>query len=142
MDKLLGIKREHGELTYQGALTVAAPATVNGEFASRTTTRRASVLGRSDADDEPEPVYLPRVDNNSKSSGEMTLEIPMNTQANTTSAAVTKISALANISELATARLAAIAFAGAMLFTVGFAQSATVHNAAHDTRHVQVFPCH
>lgn len=60
----------------------------------------------------------------------------MNTQAKTASAA----SALP--SELGTARLVALAFAGAMLFTVGFAQSAPLHNAAHDTRHVQVFPCH
>ena len=46
------------------------------------------------------------------------------------------------ISEAVKARLMAIVFAGAMLFTVGFAQSSPVHNAAHDTRHVQVFPCH
>lgn len=58
------------------------------------------------------------------------------TQAQNTS---TKTS---SISELGKARLMAVVFAGAMLFTVGFAQSSTVHNAAHDTRHVQVFPCH
>ncbi|HFD31083.1 MAG TPA: CbtB-domain containing protein [Gammaproteobacteria bacterium] len=31
-----------------------------------------------------------------------------------------------------------------MLFAVGFAQGAndSIHNAAHDTRHTMVFPCH
>lgn len=51
-------------------------------------------------------------------------------------------SALTASCELGTARLVALAFASAMLFTVGFAQSASLHNAAHDTRHVQIFPCH
>jgi len=60
MDKSLGIKREHGWLTHQGASTVAAPATVNGEFALDTTTGRDQALGRLDANNEPEPVYLPR----------------------------------------------------------------------------------
>jgi len=66
----------------------------------------------------------------------MALEINMSIQVKSASAGS------ARLTELATARLVAIAFAGAMLFTVGFAQSATVHNAAHDPRHVQVFPCH
>jgi len=60
----------------------------------------------------------------------------MNTQVKTASHSLSKVS------ELGTARLVALAFASAMLFTVGFANSATVHNAAHDTRHVQTFPCH
>ncbi|MCW8917121.1 MAG: CbtB-domain containing protein [Magnetovibrio sp.] len=60
----------------------------------------------------------------------------MTTQVKTTSSAVAKVN------ELGTARLVALAFAGAMLFTVGFANSATIHDAAHDTRHVQTFPCH
>ena len=29
-----------------------------------------------------------------------------------------------------------------ILYGVGFANSAAVHNAAHDVRHTQVFPCH
>ena len=29
-----------------------------------------------------------------------------------------------------------------MLFGAGFANSAAVHNATHDTRHSQGFPCH
>jgi len=36
-----------------------------------------------------------------------------------------------------------VAFIGAtLLFTAGFANSAAMHNAAHDTRHSIGFPCH
>ncbi|MBL4692602.1 MAG: CbtB-domain containing protein [Magnetovibrio sp.] len=59
---------------------------------------------------------------------------------NTQTSSIAKTSS--NLSEMIKARLVALAFAGAMLFTVGFAQSAPLHNAAHDTRHVEVFPCH
>ena len=39
--------------------------------------------------------------------------------------------------------IALVAFIGAMaVFTVGLAQSATLHDAAHDTRHATGFPCH
>ncbi|PHS79075.1 MAG: cobalt transporter [Rhodospirillaceae bacterium] len=62
----------------------------------------------------------------------------MNTHTQAQSTSTVKVS----VSELGKARLMAVIFAGAMLFTVGFAQSSPVHNAAHDTRHVQVFPCH
>jgi len=61
----------------------------------------------------------------------------MNVQTKTTTS-----QSLSTVSELGKARLMAVIFAGAMLFTVGFAQSSPIHNAAHDTRHVQVFPCH
>jgi cobalt transporter subunit CbtB len=67
----------------------------------------------------------------------MASEIKMNVQ--------TKMSAslsLSSLSELAKARVVAVVFATVMVFTVGFAQSSPIHNAAHDTRHVQVFPCH
>lgn len=30
----------------------------------------------------------------------------------------------------------------AIVYLTGFAHSATVHNAAHDTRHAMAFPCH
>ena len=30
----------------------------------------------------------------------------------------------------------------ALVFTVGFAHSSTLHNAGHDTRHAMAFPCH
>lgn len=30
----------------------------------------------------------------------------------------------------------------AIVYVTGFASSATLHNAAHDTRHAMAFPCH
>lgn len=43
-------------------------------------------------------------------------------------------------------RLATIAFVAilgaGLIFTAGFANSATLHNAAHDSRHSVGFPCH
>ncbi len=38
--------------------------------------------------------------------------------------------------------LFAAVLGGAMLFTAGFANSATLHDAAHDVRHASGFPCH
>jgi len=39
--------------------------------------------------------------------------------------------------------IAAAFFLGfAMLYVAGFAQSAVLHNAAHDVRHAAGFPCH
>lgn len=38
--------------------------------------------------------------------------------------------------------IAAVLFGCALVFTTGFAGSATLHNAAHDTRHAAAFPCH
>lgn len=36
-----------------------------------------------------------------------------------------------------------VAFLGlAVLFIAGHAQTQTLHNAAHDTRHANGFPCH
>ena len=36
----------------------------------------------------------------------------------------------------------ALALGATVLFAAGFAQSSSVHNAAHDMRHSQGFPCH
>lgn len=44
-------------------------------------------------------------------------------------------------SGLATIVLVAVLGAG-LLFTAGFANSAAMHDAAHDTRHSIGFPCH
>lgn len=44
--------------------------------------------------------------------------------------------------ERAKAAIIAALIGGALLFLVGFAPSATVHNAAHDARHTLSFPCH
>ena len=45
-----------------------------------------------------------------------------------------------------TSALASVAFVAALgialLFVVGHAQSATLHDAAHDMRHATGFPCH
>lgn len=40
------------------------------------------------------------------------------------------------------APLAAILLGTFLLLGVGFLHSATIHNAAHDTRHAFSFPCH
>lgn len=60
----------------------------------------------------------------------------MNTTINTTTTrASDKTTALMSV--LGMALLGA-----AVLFTAGFAQSATLHDAAHDVRHATSFPCH
>ncbi|MBL6932873.1 MAG: CbtB-domain containing protein [Rhodospirillales bacterium] len=46
------------------------------------------------------------------------------------------------VTETTKARVLALVFGAAILFTVGFAYSTPVHNAAHDTRHTLAFPCH
>jgi cobalt transporter subunit CbtB len=38
--------------------------------------------------------------------------------------------------------LATALLGGIMLFVAGHAQSATLHDAAHDVRHATGFPCH
>jgi cobalt transporter subunit CbtB len=54
----------------------------------------------------------------------------------------TSIQSQAGVSERAKAALVALALGSALIFTVGFAHSTSVHNAAHDTRHTLAFPCH
>ncbi len=41
-----------------------------------------------------------------------------------------------------TAAFLAILFGAVFVFGAGFANSATLHNAAHDARHAFAFPCH
>jgi len=48
----------------------------------------------------------------------------------------------ASVSERAKAVAAALLLGFVLVYTVGFAASASVHNAAHDTRHGLAFPCH
>lgn len=38
--------------------------------------------------------------------------------------------------------LLAILFGAFLVYGVGFAGAATIHNAAHDVRHAFAFPCH
>lgn len=40
------------------------------------------------------------------------------------------------------AGILALAFGALLLWGVGFAQNDLLHNAAHDTRHSNGFPCH
>ncbi|HEV2303004.1 MAG TPA: CbtB-domain containing protein [Stellaceae bacterium] len=40
------------------------------------------------------------------------------------------------------APLLAILFGAFLVYGVGFAGSAAIHNAAHDVRHAFAFPCH
>jgi cobalt transporter subunit CbtB len=54
----------------------------------------------------------------------------------------TSIQAQASVSERAKAAAAALVLGSVLIFTVGFAHSSSVHNAAHDTRHTLAFPCH
>lgn len=48
----------------------------------------------------------------------------------------------ASVSERVKAIAAALLLGSVLVYTVGFAASASVHNAAHDTRHGLAFPCH
>ncbi len=56
----------------------------------------------------------------------------------------TRTATLTNISvkERVMVSIAALAFGLFIVWTTGFAHSATLHNAAHDTRHSTGFPCH
>ncbi len=38
--------------------------------------------------------------------------------------------------------LFALLFGALLIFGAGFANSSTLHNAAHDGRHANAFPCH
>lgn len=38
--------------------------------------------------------------------------------------------------------LLAASVGAALLFAAGFAETSVLHNAAHDSRHSAVFPCH
>ncbi|MEQ8505674.1 MAG: CbtB domain-containing protein [Rhodospirillales bacterium] len=48
----------------------------------------------------------------------------------------------ATIGERAVPATLALLFGVFLIFGTGFANSNTVHNAAHDTRHAFSFPCH
>ena len=52
----------------------------------------------------------------------------------------TKTAEKADISILSITLMAFIGFG--IMFTAGFANSETVHNYEHDTRHAAGFPCH
>jgi len=56
-----------------------------------------------------------------------------------TTATVTQSKAQLNTRTLA---MIMFAFGAGIVFLTGFAQSETLHNAAHDSRHSMSFPCH
>lgn len=54
----------------------------------------------------------------------------------------TKTLAGTTASSLVMSALFAALIGGSLLFMAGHAQSATLHDAAHDVRHATGFPCH
>lgn len=58
-----------------------------------------------------------------------------------TTATTTTFQGAVSRSTKAVAVVALLAGLG-IVFVTGFANSSTIHNAAHDTRHTMAFPCH
>lgn len=56
--------------------------------------------------------------------------------------ALNTITTQASATERLTAALIATALGLALVYTAGFANASTLHNAAHDWRHAHNFPCH
>lgn len=66
---------------------------------------------------------------------------PVGCDGNGGTTMIARTTASRSESSLATILLAA--FLGvSLIFVAGFVQSATMHDAAHDTRHAIGFPCH
>lgn len=59
-------------------------------------------------------------------------------QNHATIAATTHVVAISKVLQLVTAFLLGLV----ILYGAGFVQASAVHNAAHDMRHSQGFPCH
>jgi len=57
-------------------------------------------------------------------------------------AATTDTAISASRGQALTAGLLAAMFGAFLVLGVGFAHSASIHDAAHDTRHAFSFPCH
>jgi cobalt transporter subunit CbtB len=58
---------------------------------------------------------------------------------------MTALNTAAGTSSIAERLMAALVAAGlglALVYTAGFANASTLHNAAHDWRHAHNFPCH
>lgn len=66
-------------------------------------------------------------------------------QLNTHSQSTTEAAALAGArerTETLVAAFVAFIFGVGLVYTTGFSNPTTIHNAAHDTRHALSFPCH
>lgn len=59
-------------------------------------------------------------------------------QSQATIAATTRVATISKGLQLATAFLLGVV----ILYGAGFVSSSAVHNAAHDARHAEGFPCH
>ncbi len=59
-------------------------------------------------------------------------------QSQTTIAATVRVATLSRGLQL----VAAFLLGAVILYGAGFVQTSAVHNAAHDMRHAQGFPCH
>lgn len=65
------------------------------------------------------------------------------TTQNTTSAIAAETSTpQSRAADRAVPAVLALLFGAFLVFGTGFAQSDTLHNAAHDSRHAFSFPCH
>ena len=71
----------------------------------------------------------------------MTTQITNNTIATSTLAGADLLAHGVAIGSKWPALFAAL-LGAVMIFGVGFANISVAHNAAHDTRHTMVFPCH
>jgi cobalt transporter subunit CbtB len=61
---------------------------------------------------------------------------------NTVSKTLTSSATQANASQRLLAAAIAAGLGLALVYTAGFANASTLHNAAHDWRHAHNFPCH
>ena len=68
----------------------------------------------------------------------LTKQEEMTMQSQTTIAATTRVTAISKGLQLAIAFL----LGAVILYAAAFVQTSVVHNAAHDMRHSQGFPCH
>ena len=80
-----------------------------------------------------EPGDLPSFDVVQQAAGGVAKENLMNTAT---------VTSQTSVSERAKAVAAALILGFVLIYTVGFAASSNIHNAAHDTRHGLAFPCH
>jgi cobalt transporter subunit CbtB len=125
------LKREHGADDPIGAKTVTAPATVSGEDVAYVTGVLAP--GR-------------RLIRPSRKSGDLPDETPGEspkfigrTEGDMTTA--TQTLSLSFPQRIAIG-MSALFLGSFLVFGVGLANDARLHNAAHDTRHAVGFPCH
>lgn len=119
----------------QGSEAAAAPATVSGERAPERhwETGKAGVAPRPASQETCHAASKPAVGRTAKETR------PMNSKID--SSAANAATPAKSGSTLAAAIVAA-GIGMAIIAVAGHAQSETLHDAAHDTRHAAGFPCH